>query len=251
MMDGFSFYTIPLWIEYYLFSNCIGLLLKRTPEIIYLQKKSVNNSIRIHFDIVLDAPSQDSTLPATSKYLFLKFVITIFCLVQNTMFYNLNQVFLNSVFISLTMWEYLQGEGGLVSCDLMRSLQHLHQEGVDRRVPDEFEEEQMLQTLEADGAQGGEAEQQLGEPAGGGGEKKKKQTLAIIISRSAENCFFLLMFTVQNLWNCIPFNKMLIFCYQNPLLVLHLIVIGLHTQSFWIAIHFIWKYHSTTFILQL
>lgn len=51
------------------------------------------------------------------------------------------------------MWEYIQGGGGgLVSCDLMRSLQHLHQEGVDRRVPNQLEEEQMLQTLEADGA---------------------------------------------------------------------------------------------------
>ena len=52
-----------------------------------------------------------------------------------------------------------------MSCDLMRRLQHLHQEGVDRRVPDQLEEEQMLQTLEADGAQGGQAEQQLGKPA--------------------------------------------------------------------------------------
>lgn len=63
------------------------------------------------------------------------------------------------------MGVYTGGRGGLVSCDLMRSLQHLHQEGVDRRVPDQLEEEQMLQTLEADGAQGGQAEQQLGKPA--------------------------------------------------------------------------------------
>ncbi len=58
-----------------------------------------------------------------------------------------------------------------MSCDLMRSLQHLHQERVDGRVPDQLEEEQMLQTLEADGAQGGQAEQQLGEPA----KKGKKE----------------------------------------------------------------------------
>lgn len=47
----------------------------------------------------------------------------------------------------------------------MRGLQHLHEEGVDGRVPDELEEEEVLQALEADGAQGGQAQQQLGEPA--------------------------------------------------------------------------------------
>lgn len=36
--------------------------------------------------------------------------------------------------------------------ELVRGLQHLHQESVNRRVPDEFEEEQMLQALQADGA---------------------------------------------------------------------------------------------------
>lgn len=89
-----------------------------------------------------------------------------FFLVQNMLFYNLNQVFFYSIFISLTMWEYIQGGrgGGLVSCDLMWSLKHLHQEGVDRRIPDQLEEEQMLQALEADGAQGGQAEQQFGKP---------------------------------------------------------------------------------------
>ena len=53
-----------------------------------------------------------------------------------------------------------------MSCDLMWCLQHLHQESVDRRVANQLEEEQMLQALEADGAQGGQAEQQLGKPAG-------------------------------------------------------------------------------------
>lgn len=48
----------------------------------------------------------------------------------------------------------------------MRGLQHLHEEGVNGRVPDELEEEQVLQALEPDGAQCGQAEQQLGEPAG-------------------------------------------------------------------------------------
>lgn len=59
-----------------------------------------------------------------------------------------------------------RGKGAvLVSCDLVRRLQHLHQESVDGRVADELEEEQMLQTLEADGAQSGQAQQQLGKPA--------------------------------------------------------------------------------------
>lgn len=47
---------------------------------------------------------------------------------------------------------------------LVGRLQHLHEEGVYGRVPDELEEEQVLQALEADGAQGRQAQQQLGEP---------------------------------------------------------------------------------------
>lgn len=81
-------------------------------------------------------------------------------------FYNLNQVFLIHLHITDNVGVYTGGRGGLVSCDLMRRLQHLHQESVDRRVADQLEEEQMLQALEADGAQGGQAEQQLGKPAG-------------------------------------------------------------------------------------
>lgn len=38
-------------------------------------------------------------------------------------------------------------------CHLMRGLQHLHEEGVDGRVADQLEEEQVLEALEADGAQ--------------------------------------------------------------------------------------------------
>lgn len=48
----------------------------------------------------------------------------------------------------------------------MWGLQHLHEEGVDGRVPDELEEEQVLQALEPDGTQCRQAEQQLGKPAG-------------------------------------------------------------------------------------
>lgn len=49
---------------------------------------------------------------------------------------------------------------------LVRRLQHLHEEGVNGRVPNELEEEEMFQALEPDGAQSRQAEQQLGEPAG-------------------------------------------------------------------------------------
>ncbi len=47
-----------------------------------------------------------------------------------------------------------------------RALQHLQQERVDGRVADQLEEEEVLQTLEADAAEGGETQQQLGEAAG-------------------------------------------------------------------------------------
>lgn len=71
-----------------------------------------------------------------------------------------------------------RGKGAvLVSCDLMRRLQHLHQEGVDGRVPDELEKEQMLQTFEADGAQGGQAQQQLGKPSKMKMEGKEKKII--------------------------------------------------------------------------
>lgn len=80
------------------------------------------------------------------------------------MFYNLNQVCV-SLHLADGAGVYTGGKGAvLVSCDLMRRLQHLHQEGVDGRVADELEEEEMLQALEADGAQSGQAQQQLGEP---------------------------------------------------------------------------------------
>lgn len=48
----------------------------------------------------------------------------------------------------------------------MWGLQHLHKEGVNGCVSDELEKEQVLQALEPDGAQCGQAKQQLGEPAG-------------------------------------------------------------------------------------
>lgn len=47
---------------------------------------------------------------------------------------------------------------------LVGSFQHLHQEGVDRRVAYELEEEEVLQALQANGAKGREAKQELGKP---------------------------------------------------------------------------------------
>lgn len=55
-------------------------------------------------------------------------------------------------------WEGGREGGGQSStppsllCHLMWRFQHLHEEGVDGRVADELEKEQVLQTLEADGA---------------------------------------------------------------------------------------------------
>lgn len=62
----------------------------------------------------------------------------------------------------------------LLSCDLMRCLQHLHEESVYRCVSDKFEEEQVLQALQSYGAQSGQTEEQLGKP-----EKRKKKTLRL------------------------------------------------------------------------
>lgn len=44
------------------------------------------------------------------------------------------------------------GPGPAGLSHLVRGFQHLHEEGVDGRVPDELEEEEVLQALEADGA---------------------------------------------------------------------------------------------------
>jgi len=48
--------------------------------------------------------------------------------------------------------------------ELVRSLQHLHQEGVNGRVTNQFEEEQMLQALQTDGAQCWESQEELCKP---------------------------------------------------------------------------------------
>jgi len=60
-------------------------------------------------------------------------------------------------------------EARLLSCDLMRCFQHLHEESVYRCVSDKFEEEQVLQALQSYGAQSGQTQEQLGKP-----EKRKK-----------------------------------------------------------------------------
>lgn len=49
--------------------------------------------------------------------------------------------------------------------ELMRRFQHFHQEGVDGRVPNQFEEEQVLQALQTNGAQCWEPKEELREPA--------------------------------------------------------------------------------------
>lgn len=49
---------------------------------------------------------------------------------------------------------------------LVWRFQHLHQEGVDGGVSDQLEEEEVLQALQADRPQGGQAQQQLGKPGG-------------------------------------------------------------------------------------
>lgn len=46
----------------------------------------------------------------------------------------------------------------------MRRLEHLHQEGVDGRVSDQFKEEQVLQALQTDGAQCWEPQEELRKP---------------------------------------------------------------------------------------
>lgn len=53
---------------------------------------------------------------------------------------------------------------GLLLSHLVGSFQHLHQEGVNRRVAYQLEEEQVLQALQADGAKGWQAKQELGKP---------------------------------------------------------------------------------------
>lgn len=55
---------------------------------------------------------------------------------------------------------------GLVESRIWGALQHLHEEGVDGSVADQLVEEQVLQTLETDGTESGETQQELGEPAG-------------------------------------------------------------------------------------
>lgn len=46
----------------------------------------------------------------------------------------------------------------------MWCLQHLHEEGVDGRIADELEEEKVLQTLETNGAQCRQTQEQFSEP---------------------------------------------------------------------------------------
>lgn len=49
---------------------------------------------------------------------------------------------------------------------LMWSLQHLHKEGVNRGITNQFKKEQVLQTLQANGSQRWQSEEKLGKPCG-------------------------------------------------------------------------------------
>lgn len=51
-----------------------------------------------------------------------------------------------------------------LSRQLVGGLEHLHQEGVYWSVSNEFEKEEVFETLESDGAQGREAEEQFCKP---------------------------------------------------------------------------------------
>lgn len=95
-------------------------------------------------------------------------------LVQNMLFYSKIKSFLSFyLHFAQNAGVYTKGRGKLPSCDLMWSLQHLHQEGVDRCVSNQLEEEQMLQTLEADGAQCRQPQQQFSKPAKEGNDDTK------------------------------------------------------------------------------
>lgn len=49
---------------------------------------------------------------------------------------------------------------------MMGSFKHFHEESVDRCVTDQLKEEQVLQALQADGSQGRQPQEELGEPVG-------------------------------------------------------------------------------------
>lgn len=55
---------------------------------------------------------------------------------------------------------------------MMGSFKHFHEESVDRRVTDQLKEEQVLQALQADGSQGWQPQEELGEPVTGGDRRK-------------------------------------------------------------------------------
>lgn len=107
----FSVFIQLLRTKYDSFWNCIELLLKWTAEIIYLQNL-LTTLLEFFFWL--------RTLPTTTKYYYLFFIISIiyiFCLVQNMLFYNFNQVYFFNC-ISFTMWEYIQ-EGGEDWCHVI------------------------------------------------------------------------------------------------------------------------------------
>lgn len=65
-----------------------------------------------------------------------------------------------------TRYDWL--ESGPTLGQLMGSFQHLHEEGVDRGVANQLEEEQVLQAFQPDGAQRWQSEEEFGEPSAQG-----------------------------------------------------------------------------------
>lgn len=81
-----------------LFSNCIGLL---SNEHLKLSIYKINLlTILLEFILTVYLILRLKTPPSPQPQNTFSILITMFRLVQNKLFYNLNQVFLNSVFIS-------------------------------------------------------------------------------------------------------------------------------------------------------
>lgn len=55
---------------------------------------------------------------------------------------------------------------------------HFHEESVNRRVADQLEEEQVLQALQADGAQCRKSEEELSEPESG--QERRENSLGAV-----------------------------------------------------------------------
>lgn len=61
---------------------------------------------------------------------------------------------------------------------MVGSFKHFHEESVNRRVADQLEEEQVLQALQADGAQCWKSEEELSEPESG--QERRENSLGAV-----------------------------------------------------------------------